>query len=203
MGRVPRFVVQSGSWWGIFLAASRAGGGSSHRPPARLAPVNPPVPLVSDLQLQSQFELTLDAKNRLTIPARFRDPFKAGLVLVRSHDVPAVGVEPVADYRSFVQQSLAGRHPLDPSTRQIERFLNSAATPAELDGQGRVTISPLLLEHAKITGKDVLLVGSGRRFELWDRDGWAAYQPQLQDAMLDIANAIGGQAFPPPATDGS
>lgn len=158
---------------------------------------------MSALQLQSQFELTLDAKNRLTIPARFRDPFKPGLVLVRSHDVPAVGIEPVADYASFVEQSLAGRHPLDPSTRQIERFLNSAATPAELDGQGRVTIGPGLLDHAKIAGKDVLLVGSGRRFELWDRGVWADYQPSLQDAMLDIANAIGGQAFPPPAAPGT
>ncbi|EHN11347.1 Cell division protein MraZ [Patulibacter medicamentivorans] len=154
---------------------------------------------MSDLQLQSQFELTLDAKNRLTIPARFRDPFKAGLVLVRSHDVPAVGVEPLADYREFVQQSLAGRHPLDPATRQIERFLNSAATPAELDGQGRVTVSPSLLEHSRITGKDVLLVGSGRRFELWDREQWAGYAPTLQDAMLQIGNAIGGAAGFPPA----
>jgi MraZ protein len=154
---------------------------------------------VTDLQLQSQFELTLDAKNRLTIPARFRDPFRAGLVLVRSFDVPAIGVEPAADYREFVQQSLAGRHPLDPATRAIERSLNSMATPAELDGQGRVTISPTHLEHARIGGKEVLLVGSGRRFELWDRAGWEAYAPSMQDAMLQIANAIGGQSGFPPA----
>jgi len=147
---------------------------------------------VTDLQLQSQFELTLDAKNRLTIPARFRDPFRAGLVLVRSFDVPAVGIEPLGDYREFVQQSLAGRHPLDPATRNIERSLNSMATPAELDGQGRVTIGPSLLEHARIAGKDVVLVGSGRRFELWDRETWAGYAPSMQEQMLQIANAIGG-----------
>jgi MraZ protein len=151
---------------------------------------------VSDLQLQSQFELTLDAKNRLTIPARFREPFKAGLVLVRSFDVAAIGIEPIDDYRSFVEASLRGRHPLDPRTRQIERSLNSAVTPGDLDGQGRITVSSSLLEHAKIGGKDVLLVGSGRRFELWDREGWANYAPELQGAMLDIANEIGGQQFP-------
>jgi len=182
-----------------YVPSSESGRGRFLPPlPARLAPViSAGLPLLSALQLQSQFELTLDAKNRLTIPARFREPFKAGLVLVRSHDVPAVGIEPVADYASFVEQSLAGRHPLDPNTRQIERFLNSAATPGELDGQGRVTVSQGLLEHSRITTKDVLLVGSGRRFELWDRTVWAEYQPTLQDAMLDIANAIGGQAFPP------
>jgi MraZ protein len=187
-----------------YVPSSESGRGRFLPPlPARLAPVNfAGHPLLSALQLQSQFELTLDAKNRLTIPARFRDPFKAGLVLVRSHDVPAVGIEPVADYASFVEQSLAGRHPLDPSTRQIERFLNSAATPAELDGQGRVTIGQGLLEHARIAAKDVLLVGSGRRFELWDRTTWSEYQPQLQDAMLDIANAIGGQPWTPTPPEG-
>lgn len=164
--------------------------------PARLAPVISRPTLLPDLQLQSQFELTLDAKNRLTIPARFREPFKAGLVLVRSFDVPAVGIEPVEDYRQFVEASLRGRHPLDPRTRQIERSLNSAVTPGDLDGQGRVTISGPLLDHAKIQAKDVLLVGSGRRFELWDREGWANYAPELQGAMLDIANEIGGQSFP-------
>lgn len=188
-----------------YVPSSESGRGRFLPPlPARLAPVNSAGhPLLSALQLQSQFELTLDAKNRLTIPARFRDPFKAGLVLVRSHDVPAVGIEPVADYASFVEQSLAGRHPLDPNTRQIERFLNSAATPAELDGQGRVTVGQGLLDHSKITGKDVLLVGSGRRFELWDRAVWAEYQPQLQDAMLDIANAIGGQPWTPTPPEGA
>jgi MraZ protein len=156
-----------------------------------------------DLQLQSQFELTLDAKNRLTIPARFREPFKAGLVLVRSFDVPAVGIEPVEDYRAFVEASLTGRNPLARETRQIERFLNAAATPGDLDGQGRVTISGSLLEHARIAGNEVLLVGSGRRFELWDREGWATYAPELQQAMLDIASEIGGPSFPPAPQNGA
>lgn len=165
--------------------------------PARLAPViSRRSPALPDFQLQSQFELTLDAKNRLTIPARFREPFRAGLVLVRSFDVPAVGIEPVDEYRAFVEASLRGRHPLDPKTRQIQRSLNAMVSPGDLDGQGRVTISGTLLDHAKITGKDVVLVGSGARFELWDRESWSSYAPDLQGAMLDIANEIGDQPFP-------
>jgi MraZ protein len=149
-----------------------------------------------DFQLQSQFELTLDAKNRLTIPAKFREPFKAGLVLVKSFDVPAIGIEPAEDYASFVEASLRGRHPLDPATRRIERWLNSAALPGDLDGQGRITLPAGFLAHGKITGNEVLLVGSGRRFELWDREGWSTYAPELESAMLDIANEIGGQRPP-------
>jgi len=157
---------------------------------------------VTDLLLQSQFELTLDGKNRLTIPARFRDPFKAGLVLVRSFDVPAVGIEARDDYAEFVRASLAGRHPLDATTRNIERSLSSAASPADLDGQGRVTIPGRLLEFAGITARDVVLVGSGRRFELWDPAGWERYQPQLQEAMVQISGSFGdaGLPSPPPGT---
>lgn len=156
-----------------------------------------------DFQLQSQFELTLDAKNRLTIPAKFREPFKAGLALVKSFDVPAVGIEPAEEYASFVEASLQGRHPTHPNTRRIERWLNSAALPGDLDGQGRITIPAAFLAHAKITGNEVLLVGSGRRFELWDRQGWDSYAPELESAMLDIAQDIGDQPFPTDPGSGS
>lgn len=181
-----------------YVSAQRVGPGAvppTASGPARTGHLRRPAAL-PDFQLQSQFELTLDAKNRLTIPAKFREPFKAGLALVKSFDVPAVGIEPAEEYAAFVAASLKDRHPTHPNTRRIERWLNSAALPGDLDGQGRITIPAAFLAHAKITGNEVLLVGSGRRFELWDRQGWENYAPELESAMLDIASEIGDQPFP-------
>lgn len=111
-------------------------------------------------------------------------------MLVLAYDVPAVAIEPEASYREFVQRAIQGGNPLSTSTKRVERFLNSMATPLDMDAQGRITISAKHLQHAKINAKDVLLIGSGARLELWAPEEWDNYAPTLQEAMLEIGQTI-------------
>jgi MraZ protein len=57
------------------------------------------------------------------------------------------------------------------ASRRIQRLLIGHATELELDGNGRVLIPPLLREFAHLD-KQLMLIGQGRKFELWSETSW-------------------------------
>ena len=56
-------------------------------------------------------------------------------------------------------------------SRRIQRLLIGHATELELDSNGRLLLPPLLREYAGL-GKQVMLVGQGKKFEIWSEAGW-------------------------------
>jgi len=124
------------------------------------------------LAFRGTFDHTLDAKNRLTIPAKFRGALSDGVVLNRGSE-RCVEIWPKDDYERSTDRALAGHNPLSPSTRELKRRLNAGAFDTEVDGAGRVMIFPRLLEHAEL-GKDVAVIGAGEWLEVWDRGRWTA-----------------------------
>src|SRR5690348_14037754 len=102
-------------------------------------------------------EHSIDDKNRLTLPARFRESFAAGAVLTRGLDgcLRAYGRE---DWVRLVESRLAPLDPLSRETRRIQRFLFTGATDAELDKQGRVIIPAPLMQHAGLS-REVIVAG--------------------------------------------
>jgi Uncharacterized protein conserved in bacteria len=89
--------------------------------------------------LLGEYEHTLDDKNRLTLPARFRQAFAEGIVVTRGMDGCLFAYTP-GDWTSLVQGRLATLDPLSKEGRRMQRFFYAGATEAELDKQGRVGI---------------------------------------------------------------
>jgi hypothetical protein len=69
----------------------------------------------------------------------------------------------------------AGNQPgaarLNPTTRRIQRLLIGHATEIEVDANGRMLLSNPLRDYARL-GKKVVLIGQGKKFELWDESLW-------------------------------
>ena len=141
------------------------------------------------MAFRGTFDYSLDAKNRLTVPARFRATLSDGVVLAKQVE-PCVAVWRPDDYDAFTQSVLQGFHPMSAEAQQLERFYSANAHDTELDAAGRVGIPAFLLEYAGL-GKDVVVTGAGSCLEIWDRAAWSDYNARLADSMADIRARLG------------
>jgi MraZ protein len=134
------------------------------------------------MAFRGTFDYTLDAKNRLTVPAPFRPELAGGTILARSLD-PCLSLWTPDAFEAYVDSFLADMHPLDKRTGRLARYFESGSYDIPLDSAGRVMIPSKLLEHAGLK-KDVVVAGVGDRLEIWDRDAWAAYEDELDIGEL-------------------
>ena len=114
--------------------------------------------------LLGEYDHTLDDKNRLTLPAKFRQSFAEGLVVTRGLDGCLYAFRR-PDWDRLVESELATLDTLRPEGRRLQRHFFSGATEAELDKQGRVMIPAQLIEHAKL-GKEIVVAGVNDRLEI-------------------------------------
>ncbi len=136
------------------------------------------------------FDYTLDAKNRLTVPAKFRTSLSDSVVITKGTE-KCLAIWPQRDFEEFVAAALAGTTPLDPKRDAIKRYFFSNSFETELDAAGRIMVPLKHLEHAGL-GKDVVVNGVGDRIEIWDRNAWALYNDSLD--ISDLAALFAGPA---------
>ena len=133
-------------------------------------------------------EHTIDDKNRLTLPARFRQAFADGLVVTRGLDGCLYAFRR-EDWDRLVESRLATLDPLSPEGRRLERFFYSGASETELDKQGRVMVPRELIEHAKL-GREVVVAGVNDRLEIWDRAAWRKELAEVEGSAEDVAERL-------------
>jgi transcriptional regulator MraZ len=132
------------------------------------------------------FDHTLDAKNRLTMPARYRGALADGVVLAMPVDQqPCVGVWRPQEYEDYSRRALSGLPALSGKLAELERFFYGGSQDAELDAAGRVIIPAFLSEHARLS-KEVVIVGAGDRLELWSGERWNEHQSTLLSGVASI-----------------
>ena len=131
---------------------------------------------------------TLDDKNRLTLPAKFREAFSDGVVVTRGLDGCLYAFRR-PDWARLVESRLAALDPLSPEGRRLERFFYSGATETELDKQGRVMIPRELIDHAKL-GREVVVAGVNDRLEIWDRATWRKELAEVEGSAEDVAERL-------------
>ena len=144
------------------------------------------------------FEHALDAKHRLTVPAKFRAALADGVVLAASQEVSADSPRSVSlwtpgGYEVFTASVLEGLHPASPQARELKRFFFNSSHDTELDSANRVMIPPFLLDYAHL-GKDVVVTGSGECVEIFDRDAYRTYNTSVLTRIPDIAASLGNTA---------
>ena len=144
------------------------------------------------MAFRGTFDHTLDAKNRLTIPAKFRTSLAEGVVLAKGIE-RCVQVWTPKAYDAYVQAALAGLNPLSEPSRKLGRFFAANSLDTELDAAGRVMVPGFLLEHGELR-KEVVVTGAGDCLEVWDRAAWADYNEALSHELPDIAAGFGHPA---------
>ena len=82
---------------------------------------------------------------------------------------------------------------LNPKVRRIQRLLIGHASEAELDTQGRMVLPQILKQHADLE-KKCMLVGQGKKFEIWREENWN----KGRDEWLETGRAMrqGGEEMP-------
>jgi MraZ protein len=141
--------------------------------------------------LLGEYEHTIDDKNRLTLPARFRRAFEAGIVVTRGMD-GCLFAYTREDWGRLVDGTLGSLNTLQKEGRRIARFFFSGALETELDKQGRVGIPGHLLEHAKL-GRDVVVAGVHDHLEIWDRAAWRRELAEVEGSAEDVAERLAAQ----------
>jgi MraZ protein len=138
--------------------------------------------------LLGEFEHTIDDKNRLTLPARFRDTFAGGVVVTRGMD-GCLYVFPRDQWRDSIESRLEALDPLSREGRVMHRFFFSAASEDELDKQGRIMIPPALAEHASL-GREVVVAGVRDHLEIWDRAQWREHLREIEGSAEHVAERL-------------
>ena len=141
------------------------------------------------MAFRGHFDQTLDAKNRLNVPAKLRPAFSDGLVLMQSHDAPCIAIFTPEGFDSFSDKFLPRLNPMSPKYQKLTRFLAGNSFDMDLDSGGRVTLNAVLLKHAGI-GKDVVLIGAHDRLELWAREKWEQQIGALPAEVAEIAQDL-------------
>lgn len=132
-------------------------------------------------------EIHLDPKGRLAIPAKYREVLaelcRGQLVATIDIQDTCLRIYPLPVWQALEAQ-LEALPGTNPGVRRVQRLLLGYASEIELDGNGRILLPPSLRKYAQLD-KKLVLVGQGKKFELWSEENW---QRCLDDAVSgDVA----------------
>ena len=138
---------------------------------------------------RGQFEHTIDAKGRLSIPARFREVLAAKAdgrrgadrMIVTNFD-RAIFAYALPDFEE-IEKRLAGSRQ-DDKQKNFTRFFVGGAHEVEVDPTGRILVPPPLRRYASLE-KDVVLVGVTKRFEIWAAERWKTEAEKHQQLVTN------------------
>ena len=139
---------------------------------------------------QGAAQLNLDGKGRLAIPARYRDELLsscAGNLVLTVDTDGCLLVYPEPEWLPICDK-LNKLSSFNPRSRALQRLLVGYADNVVMDSAGRVLISPVLRNYAALD-KNVMLVGQGNKFELWDKQKW--------EQALERSTGFGDGNLPP------
>jgi MraZ protein len=127
----------------------------------------------------------MDAKGRLAMPARQREPLhseSAGQVVITiDTQSPCLAVYPLPEWER-IEKEIQGLPALKPAVKRFQRLMLGYATDLELDSSGRLLLPQPLRDYAQLD-KKLVLVGQGIKLELWSEALWLAERDQaLRDS---------------------
>jgi MraZ protein len=137
------------------------------------------------LVFQGASALALDAKGRMAVPVRHRDALQAlcaGQLTITKHPDGCLMVFPRPAWETFRDKVAS----LPMSAAGWKRVFLGNAMDVEIDGSARVLVSPELRAAAGIS-KDVMLLGMGSHFELWDAERHAAHEAAVMAQPMPAA----------------
>jgi len=131
--------------------------------------------------------VNIDVKGRIVVPTRYRDRLqqesRGCVVLTIDTEERCLLLYPIAAWED-IENKLAALPSFNSAARRIQRLLIGHATEADIDNHGRILLPPLLREYAGLS-KRAMLVGQGKKFELWDEEHWQTRRSKWLDEESD------------------
>lgn len=134
------------------------------------------------------FTPKLDDKGRLTLPAKFRDELRGGLMITKGQDHCLYVF--TRDVFGELAAKVASAPLTSETARAFQRTLFSGTDEQNPDGQGRIAITPELRRYADLS-KDCVVIGANNRVEIWDAGAWQRYQDAHEDTYAQAQEEAG------------
>jgi len=134
--------------------------------------------------------VSLDAKGRMAMPARYRERLLeacGGRLVVTIDRDHCLLVYPLPEWE-IIETRLNQLPSLNRQARLLQRLYIGHATELDMDAQGRILLPPMLREYAGL-GKKTILIGQGRKFEVWDETLWN----ESQEAWVEAVQSSEGE----------
>ncbi len=135
---------------------------------------------------QGSYSINMDAKGRIAVPAKCRDALASaceGRVVMTAHTQDrCVLIYPEPEWETLLPK-IEALPSFNKAALRAQRLLIGYATALELDSNGRVLIPPTLRDYAGLD-KQLMLVGLGKKFELWEEAAWLATLAENADEAL-------------------
>lgn len=129
----------------------------------------------------------LDDKGRLTLPAKYREELRGGLMITKGQD-RCLYVFPRAEFEQLARK--VSEAPFtNESVRAYQRYLFAGTDEQHPDSQGRIPITAELRRYAGLS-KECVVIGAVSRLEIWDAQAWQAYQEQHEDEYAQAQNEV-------------
>ncbi len=138
--------------------------------------------------LIGEYTHTIDDKNRLSLPAKFRKELGKKVVLTYGLDKCLF----VFTQKEWVKisQRLSQSSMLQADSRSFNRFLFAGASEADVDTLGRILVPDFLREYAKLKEKTIL-IGVQDRVEIWNEKSWAEFKEGVEKRADSLAEKLG------------
>jgi len=138
--------------------------------------------------LLGEYTHTIDNKNRVSLPAKFRKEVGKKVVVTRGLD-NCLFIYPVKEWNKIAGK-LASMSTGQAGARGINRFMLSGADDVDVDNVGRMLIPEHLKSFAKL-GEKVVFAGVHSRIELWNEIRWLEYKKKIESEADDLAEKLG------------
>lgn len=130
--------------------------------------------------LYGRFEHNIDAKGRIFIPVKLRDKLGATFIAASVLD-RCISLYSLEEWESLLEKLASG--PMA-QTRKLLRRVTESAEDVTLDAQGRILLNKNLIAHAGLS-KPALIIGAGRRAEIWNPDIYAEDMADMTDEKME------------------
>lgn len=137
--------------------------------------------------LLGEYNHNLDAKGRVSVPAKFRDDLGSTFIVTKGLDNCLFAYS--KDEWTTFETKLKALPMTNTNARNFVRFFFSGATECEIDKQGRINIPQNLREYASLK-KDVSIIGVSTRVEIWDKEKWENYTSPENMDVDEIASQM-------------
>ena len=117
--------------------------------------------------------VNLDSKGRMSIPTRYRcalEKAKNQVIVTIDTEDPCLLLYPLPEWE-VLEKKIEGLPSYNKAARRVQRLLIGHATELELDLNGRILLPSILRDYAHVD-KQVILVGQGKKFEIWADSLW-------------------------------
>lgn len=135
-----------------------------------------------------EYTISMDAKGRIAVPAKFRSLLNTQAVVTRGLD-QSLFLYPRKEWE-VIAGKLAALPLSKANSRAFSRLMLAGAFDVELDRQGRMMIPDYLRKFGNLT-KRVVIAGLYNRIEIWDEQAWLNYKASTERESTSIAEGLG------------